>query len=125
MNHWVAVAVGGAIGAMARFGAVRLLTQWFGATFPYGTLAVNVSGSLIVGMLYVVLVERVGVAEEWRSLLIVGVLGGFTTFSAFSLETIRLLESGGLLSALSNVLLNVVLCLSCCALGLYLARQYL
>ncbi len=125
MNHWVAVAVGGAVGAVARFGTVRLLTQWLGGVFPYGTLAVNVVGSLIVGILYVALVERAGAAEEWRSLLIVGLLGGFTTFSAFSLETIRLLETGGLPSALANVLLNVVLCLGCCVLGLYLARQYL
>ncbi len=123
MNHWLAVAVGGGAGALARYGSVRLLTQWLGVNFPLGTLAVNVLGSLAAGMLYVALVERVGVAEEWRSLLIVGFLGGFTTFSAFSLETMRLLETGALGSAVVNVLLSVAICLGACALGLYLARQ--
>jgi CrcB protein len=123
VNHWLAVAVGGGAGALARYGSVRLLTQWLGVNFPLGTLAVNVLGSLAAGMLYVALVERVGVAEEWRSLLIVGFLGGFTTFSAFSLETMRLLETGALGSAVVNVLLSVATCLGACALGLYLARQ--
>jgi CrcB protein len=122
MNAYLAVAIGGAIGSMARYGGVRLLTP-AGAALPWGTLAVNLLGSLAAGLLYVLLVERSDAGESWRALLIVGFLGGFTTFSAFSLETMRLLEGGAFGAALANVLLSVAVCLGACALGLWLGRH--
>lgn len=122
MNPWLAVALGGALGSMARYGSVRALTP-LGAWLPYGTLAVNVLGSFVAGLLYVVLTERTAAGEPWRALVMVGFLGGFTTFSAFSLETLRLVETGALLPALWNVLLTVLVCLGACAAGLWLGRH--
>src|SRR5690606_18058707 len=96
--------------------------QLLGKGFPYGTLTVNVIGSLLVGMLYVLLVERLQVGPEWRALLITGLLGGFTTFSAFSLETLLLFEQGELLKAVLNVVLSVVLCLAVAWVGIVVGR---
>lgn len=122
MNAYLAVAIGGALGSMARYGGVRLLTP-AGAMLPWGTLAVNVAGSLAAGLLYVLLVERSDAGESWRALLMVGFLGGFTTFSAFSLETVRLFETGAFAAALGNALLSVLACLGACGLGLWLGRH--
>jgi CrcB protein len=94
-----------------------------GRDFPYGTLTVNVLGSLLMGFLFIVLVERHLVAVEWRAALLVGLLGSFTTFSAFSMETIALLEDGEVLRAMLNVILSVVLCLTATWLGLGIGRQ--
>lgn len=117
MNLWLAVALGGALGSMARY-AVRL--AFVPATgFPWWTLLVNVLGGLLIGLL-------AGWGRDWpealRVGLLVGVLGGFTTFSAFSLETISLLREQPAL-ALVNVLANVALCLIACAVGLWLAAR--
>ncbi len=123
MMTWLAVAAGGALGAIARYGSVRLLTAWLGPAFPYGTLAVNVLGSGLAGWLFVRLIESGG-SENLRALLIVGFLGAFTTFSAFSVETLRLLDAGSAGPAALNVLLNVVVCLAAAAAGIALARAF-
>lgn len=122
MNLWLAVALGGALGSMARYGGVRWLTPPTSA-FPWGTLAVNVVGSFLAGALYIWLVERGAGNETWRALIMVGFLGGFTTFSAFSVETLRLLQAGALPAAMGNVLASVGICLSAGALGMWLARH--
>ena len=121
MALWLAVAVGGAAGSVMRYELSRHLLSWAGPQFPYGTLAVNVLGAGAAGALYALLLAR-GAGPEWRALLLVGFLGGFTTFSAFSLETLVLLQDGQLLRGLANVALNLALCLGACALGLWLAR---
>lgn len=121
--NWLLVAGGGALGATLRYGLVMLTQSLLGKGFPYGTLAVNVIGSLLIGVLYVLLVERNELSEAWRLALVVGVLGSFTTFSSFSLETLHLMQQSGALAALLNILLNVTLCLSFCWLGLVMARQ--
>lgn len=124
MIQILSVAAGGAAGALMRYGMVSTAQAWLGRDFPYGTLAVNVLGSLLIGGLYVWLVERMALGEVWRLALIVGVLGSFTTFSSFSMETLQLLEKGAAGAALLNILLNVILCLLACWSGLLLARQF-
>lgn len=118
------VALGGALGALARFGVGNLAVTILGRSFPYGTLGVNVLGSFAIGALYVWLGERAPPgAVEWRAFLMIGVLGAFTTFSTFSLETLQLYSNGLPLRALLNVVLNLMLCLLGCALGLAWMRQ--
>lgn len=118
------VALGGAVGSVLRYVFVRLAAEWIGPAFPYGTLGVNVLGSFAAGLLYVVLVER-GAEAQWRALLMVGLLGGFTTFSAFSVDTVRLLEESGSVAALTNVLSNSLLSLGACVVAIWLGRQWL
>jgi CrcB protein len=119
----LAIAAGGAVGAILRFAVSNSVYRMVGRDFPYGTLTVNVLGSLLMGFLFIVLVERHLVAVEWRAALLVGLLGSFTTFSAFSMETIALLEDGEVLRAMLNVILSVVLCLTATWLGLGIGRQ--
>lgn len=123
MMQIVAIAGGGAVGALMRFWVAGWVYGLLGRGFPWGTLVVNVSGSLVMGLLYVLLVERMNVAPEWRALLLVGFLGAFTTFSTFSLETLNLIEDGQLLRAMMNVLLSVVLCIAAAWVGMVLGRQ--
>lgn len=123
MNQALAVMLGGAVGSLARFYTVHILQAMLGRGFPYGTLAVNVLGSLLMGVLYVLLVERALISSEWRELLIVGFLGGFTTFSAFSMDTVTLLEQHAYTRAALNVMLSVVVCVAATALGIMLTRR--
>jgi CrcB protein len=125
MQMILAVAVGGALGSVLRYLFARAAAAWLGTGFPYGTLGVNVLGCLAAGGLYVLLTERLAAAPEWRALLVVGFLGGFTTFSAFSVDTLRLLEESGPGPATANVVLNLTLSLLGCAAGLWLGRQVL
>lgn len=123
MNQVLAIALGGAVGSVLRYATSLGAHHLLGRGFPYGTLAVNVLGSLGIGLVYVLLVERSSLGIEWRAALITGLLGGFTTFSAFSLETLLLLEQAEHLKALANIMLSVVLCLGAAWLGLYAGRQ--
>ena len=116
------IAVGGAVGSILRYLVQIQCTHWFGSRFPLGTLIINTIGSLLIGFLFIVLLERYSVSSEIRLALMTGLLGGFTTFSAFSLETIDLIQQGSFLSAASNIILSVVLCLTACYLGVILAR---
>ncbi|HAD30602.1 MAG TPA: fluoride efflux transporter CrcB [Methylophaga sp.] len=123
MLQLFAIAVGGAVGAIMRFAMSNGVYKLFGRDFPYGTLAVNVLGSLLIGVLFILLIEKLAVAAEWRAGLLVGLLGAFTTFSTFSLETFTLMENGAFLKAGLNVFLSVVLCLAATWLGISLGRQ--
>lgn len=123
MLQLFAIAVGGAVGAILRFAMSNGVYKLFGRDFPYGTLAVNVLGSLLIGVLFILLIEKLAVAAEWRAGLLVGLLGAFTTFSTFSLETFTLMENGAFIKAGLNVFLSVVLCLAATWLGICLGRQ--
>ena len=116
--------MGGAAGALLRYWVSNGSYILFGRGFPYGTLTVNVVGSLAMGILYVILVERVEASAEWRAGLIVGLLGAFTTFSTFSMDTINLIENGEQLKAGLNMLLSVALCVFGCWMGMLAARQW-
>ena len=118
----LAIAAGGAVGALLRFWVSTWVYGRMGRDFPWGTLAVNVLGSLLMGFLYILLIERLALSPAWRAALLVGFLGAFTTFSTFSIETLNLIEEGALFSALSNVLISVVLCLLGAWLGVLLGR---
>jgi fluoride exporter len=117
------VAAGGALGSVLRFLLSKAAGEWLGHGFPWGTLGVNVLGSFAAGALYVLLVERGG-SPEWRAALMIGLLGGFTTFSAFSIDSLRLAEEVGVLTALANVLANVGLSLGACAAAIWLGRHW-
>ncbi|KRT56102.1 camphor resistance protein CrcB [endosymbiont of Ridgeia piscesae] len=119
----IAIAAGGAAGALFRFWVSSGVYGLLGRAFPFGTLAVNLIGSLLMGFLYVYLLERASVGPELRAALLVGLLGAFTTFSTFSIETLNLLEQADYLKAMLNVLISVIACLSACWLGLTLGRQ--
>ncbi len=122
MIQALAIAGGGAVGAVARYWVSVGVYALLGRAFPYGTLTVNVLGAGLIGILSVLLIERLAVAPEWRGAVLVGFLGAFTTFSTFSYETLMLLEDGYLLRAALNVLGNVLLCLVAAWLGVSLGR---
>lgn len=122
MLRLMAIAAGGAMGAVLRFLLSNGIHRLLNTQFPYGTLIVNVLGCLIMGFLSVVMLERF-VSVEWRAALLTGLLGAFTTFSTFSLETLNLLNQGEATKALLNIFLSLSLCLLATGLGLSLARQ--
>jgi len=113
----------GALGCVARYFFSSWIHAFVAVPIPFGTLAVNVLGSLAIGLLMGGDLHHPLLAGNLRIGLAVGFLGGFTTFSTFSYETVRLLENGSVGAALFNVLLNVVLCLLAAWLGIVLARQ--
>ncbi|MEM6973335.1 MAG: fluoride efflux transporter CrcB [Pseudomonadota bacterium] len=123
MNAVFAVALGGAVGASARFLAVGAISRALPG-FPWGTMMVNVAGSLIMGLLAVVLLEK-GQFGRFAPFLLTGVLGGFTTFSAFSLDALFLVERGRMLAAAGYIAGSVAASLAALALGLWLARRVL
>lgn len=118
-----AVAVGGALGASARYLAGAAALRLMGPGFPWGTLFVNVAGSLAMGMIAVALMERApGAFPRWAPFLLTGVLGGFTTFSAFSLEVALMLERGEAAKAALYALVSVAFSVGALFLGFTLAR---
>ena len=124
MIQGFAIAAGGAVGALMRFWVSSSVYSLLGRGFPYGTLAVNLFGSLVMGVLYVLLLERLSLSAEWRAALLVGLLGAFTTFSTFSIETVSLIEDGEVAKAGLNAVLSVVLCIAASWFGVVLGRQW-
>lgn len=120
---YLAVAAGGAVGAMLRYGVSGWIQAMGGFGFPYGTLAVNVIGSFIIGLVLQLSTDRFLFSPEMRLLLTTGLCGGLTTFSTFSYETLRLLEEQQWVPALGNIALNVVLCLIAVSVGVLAARS--
>lgn len=123
MQMLLYIALGGAIGAVLRYSVSRGVHALAGSGFPYGTLTVNVLGSLLMGFLYILLIERVSNNLPLRATLIIGFLGAFTTFSTFSIETFNLLENGEAFKAFTNILVSVLLCLLAAWLGVILGRE--
>lgn len=120
MTPLIQVALGGALGASARYLTGLYAARWLGKGFPWGTLTVNVLGSFLMGVLVVVLLHMS--ANRFAPLLMTGVLGGFTTFSAFSLDAVTLYERGDVTSAAAYVIGSVLFSLAALFAGLTLAR---
>lgn len=119
MINLIAIAAGGAVGALLRHG-VNMMAM--GMTFPWSTLFVNVSGSLCMGLLVGAFASFWDVSQGWKLFLTVGLLGAFTTFSAFSLDAVLMLQKGQILLAFSYILGSVILSLGALVLGLFLMR---
>ncbi|HIO91223.1 MAG TPA: fluoride efflux transporter CrcB [Leucothrix mucor] len=118
-----AIMIGGAIGAAMRFIVSNGIYKLLGREFPYGTLAVNVIGSFLMGLLTVVLLERGDFDPLIKLAILVGFLGSFTTFSTFSMDTLTLINEGALSRAFLNMISSVIVCVTAVWLGMILAKQ--
>jgi len=123
MTQVLAIGIGGAIGSLLRFWMSIWVHSFAGRGFPYGTLTVNVLGCLVMGVLFVLFTERFSDNAVLRAGMLIGVIGGFTTFSSFSIETFNLIEQGAYIKAVSNMALSLVLCVGGTWLGVILGRQ--
>lgn len=119
---YLAVAIGAALGANLRLLVSTWVSEWLGADLPYGTFLVNVSGCFAIGVVMAFLMPRVEVDPVWRLLLVTGFLGGYTTFSSFAWETLRLADSGALIAALGYVLASNVVGILAAVLGAALVQ---
>lgn len=122
VSQLIAIACGGAFGALSRFGLQQWIAAIYSGRFPLAIFVANSIGSLVVGIIYVLIIEKGLLPEVWRPFLIVGLLGAFTTFSTFSLDSILLIEQGEWLMALGNIFANVVIGLIAACIGLYIGR---
>jgi CrcB protein len=120
--RFVLICCGGAVGTGARYLLGGLVARWLGPDFPYGTLIINVLGSFSLGLIQQVGLSTLTMPETVRLALAIGVMGGFTTYSSFSYETVRLAEGGSWAAAGTYIALTTGLCLAGCAAGVSLAR---
>ena len=123
MNQVLAIAAGGAVGSVLRFWMSTWVHSFAGRSFPYGTLTVNVVGCLAMGFLFVLFFDRLSDNAVLRAGILIGVLGGFTTFSSFSIETFSLIEQGAWFKAFVNMFGSLVLCVAATWVGVILGRQ--
>lgn len=123
--HWLAVAIGGALGAMGRYTVTTYMLPTYAGRFPFGTLTVNVLGSFLMGVFYILIVDRNLLSPEWRSVITAGFLGAFTTFSTFALEAFTLWQQGHGQLALSYMLISVIACVFAVAIGSQLTLRIL
>lgn len=100
MNKGVSVALGGAIGSVLRYYVAGWFQNRLGASFPYGTLIVNVSGAFLIGLLMTAFLEHFDASPQWRLFLVIGVLGGYTTFSSLTWEAYQLIRSGSVIASI-------------------------
>jgi len=107
MTVYLAIALGGALGAISRYWVSARIYLWLGTEFPFGTLMVNISGSLLMGFLALLLTEKISLPEELRFALLVGFLGSYTTFSTFALDGLQALQNGAMMKVAMYVLLSV------------------
>jgi fluoride exporter len=123
LNRNLLVLIGGGSGALARYVAASAIMTKFGGRFPMGTLVINVSGSFLIGLLMTILTERFQLDPGWRLLLVVGFLGGYTTFSSFEWETYTTVRGGGFWTGMLNIISSVMLGYLAVWLGAVLARR--
>jgi CrcB protein len=124
LNNYILIFLGGGIGCAVRYWVSSNAYSIVGQSFPYGTLIVNVTGSFLMGLLFIIILERFNsFAPQLRAFLLIGFMGGYTTFSSFSIETLTLFEQGELFRASLNVILSFTLCMFAVWLGVTLGRQ--
>jgi len=124
LNNTVLIFIGAGLGGALRYWISNATYFILGKQFPYGTLVVNISGCFLMGLLFVLTLERIdGFGSELRAFLLVGLLGGYTTFSSFSIETINLFESGNWSNGILNILLSNLICLAAAWLGVIGGRN--
>jgi len=121
----LSIAVGGAVGAVGRYLTMVGFGHWVGHSFPYGTLVINIIGSLILGAVIEVIALTWSPSEAFRSFLVIGMLGSFTTFSTFSLDVMTLIERGEFLSAASYIIASVVVSVAALFFGMISFRHLL
>lgn len=128
MTQSLLIFIGAGLGGICRFWISQSVYWFWGQDFPYGTLVVNITGSFFMGLLYSIIFEKLnglaatGITHHLRLFLLIGFLGGYTTFSSFTIETINLYENGHTLGALSNIILSVVICIFMTILGVNWGR---
>lgn len=122
MEEVIAVLIGGAIGALLRFLLSRWINEILPKNFPWGILIVNILGCLIIGLLSGLLVGRYALSAFWRAGIFIGILGGFTTFSSFSLDSVNLYYSGEYVAATTNIIASLLLSLLATIVGLAIAK---
>ena len=125
MERVLLIALGGAIGTVARYVTSLIALRWFGPEFPYGTLIVNLSGAFLIGLVQELGAEAAVVSDNTRLFLTTGMMGGLTTYSTFSYETVRLMEANAWAQAWLNVVLTTAICLGLCFLGIVVGRLVL
>lgn len=116
------ICLGGAIGTGLRYGTSGFAARWLGADFPYGTLIVNIVGSFLIGLIQQIGTTTLVMPEATRLFLTVGIMGGLTTYSSFSYETVQLVAAGAWGQAWTNVLATTALCLAMCFMGIAVGR---
>lgn len=121
--QWLLIALGGAFGSVARFASVTYIAPLFNYKFPVGTFIVNIVGSFLIGVAYVLFVKTANVSPMYRMFFITGVLGGFTTFSSFSLEMLQLWQEGYIVNAMLYAIGSVVLGLLMAFVGMALTQK--
>jgi fluoride exporter len=118
----IAVGLGGCLGSIARYVTVKAVDEKLNAVFPYGTLAVNIIGSFLLGLVYALAVRKAGIPENWRLFLGAGFCGGFTTFSAFALENFNLLQQKLIGTSVVYVSVSLIAGLLALAAGVWIGR---
>ena len=125
MERLLLIAVGGAIGTVTRYLVAVAAAQWLGASFPYGTLLVNMTGAFLIGLVQALAADTALLSESTRLFLTTGMMGGLTTYSAFSYETVWLMQQHQWHAAWLNVVVTTAVCLALCFLGLGAGRAFL
>jgi CrcB protein len=122
VERFLLICLGGSIGTGARYLAAIIAARWFGSEFPYGTLIVNLAGAFVIGLVQQLGTEALLIPDNTRLFLTTGMMGGLTTYSTFSYETVRLMETGAWHQAWINIFVTTTVCLSLCFLGMAVGR---